>query len=200
MISAEGGVELASRTRVSCAWKKFTELRPILTARCASLKLKGKIYTACGQSAMVYGSETWPMKVEDMQRLQRAERMMVRWMCGVTLKNRITSEDLLRGVKVRSVFEVVRRGKLRWFGHVERKADEDWVKKCQHLVVDGKAGRGRKTWLECVNRDMKEMGLRVDDARERQVWRGKIFGETSKPCKHGKMDANKDDDDDDDYY
>ena len=65
---------------MSCAWRKFTELRPILTERCASLKLKEKIYTACVQSAMVYGSETWPMKVEDMQRLQRAERMMVRWM------------------------------------------------------------------------------------------------------------------------
>ena len=31
-------------------------------------------------------------------------------------------------------FEVVRRGRLRWFGHVERKADEDWVKKCQYWL------------------------------------------------------------------
>ena len=57
---------------------------------------------------MMYGSETWPMRVEDIQRLQRAERMMVRWMCGFSLKNRLVSEELLSRVNVRSVFEVVR--------------------------------------------------------------------------------------------
>ena len=38
----------------------------------------------------MYGAETWPMKVEDGPRLERAERMMVRRMCGVMLKD---SED-----------------------------------------------------------------------------------------------------------
>jgi hypothetical protein len=37
---------------------------------------------------MTYGSETWAMKVVDMQRLERTEKMMIRWMCGVTLKDR----------------------------------------------------------------------------------------------------------------
>ena len=74
MVSAGGGADLASRTRVRCAWNKFRELGPVLTERGASLKLKGKIFTACVQSVMVYGSETWPMRVEDIQRLQRAEK------------------------------------------------------------------------------------------------------------------------------
>jgi hypothetical protein len=54
-----------------------------------SLKLKGKIYRACVQSVMVYGSETWAMKVSNLQQqLERTERTMVRWMCGVTMKDR----------------------------------------------------------------------------------------------------------------
>jgi hypothetical protein len=81
MIGAGGGVEEASRARVRCAWAKFRELSPILTARGASLKVKGKVYRACVQSVLVYGSETWAMKVDDMRRLERTERMMVRWMC-----------------------------------------------------------------------------------------------------------------------
>ncbi len=48
----------------------------------------------------VCGSETWPMKIEDMQRLERAERMMVRWMCGVTLKNRISSKEVYSRLNV----------------------------------------------------------------------------------------------------
>jgi len=43
------------------------------------------------QRVMVYGSETWAAKVEDVRRLVRTERAMVRWMCGVTLKDRKSS-------------------------------------------------------------------------------------------------------------
>ena len=43
------------------------------------------IYTVViAQSVLVYGSETLAMKVDDMQRLQRTERLMVRWMCSVS--------------------------------------------------------------------------------------------------------------------
>ena len=58
------------------------------------------------------------------------------------------------------------------------------------MKVVGKEGkgRGRKTWLQCVNRDMKGLGLRGDDAQDKQLWRRKIFGETSEPCEHKKTD------------
>ena len=79
MVGAGGGAEDASRARVRSAWAKFRELAPILTSRGTSLKI-GKVYKACVQTVMVYGSETWPMKTEDMMRLARAERMIVRWM------------------------------------------------------------------------------------------------------------------------
>ena len=49
-----------------------------------SLRVKGNVCKACIQLVLVYGSETWPMKVTDMQRLERVEKMMVRWICDVT--------------------------------------------------------------------------------------------------------------------
>src|SRR5260221_4232181 len=70
---------------------------------------------------LLYGSETWPMKVDDMQRLVRTENNMVRWRSGVTLKDRRTSEVLRHGLGIESVERVVSRGRLRWFGHVERR-------------------------------------------------------------------------------
>ena len=72
---------------------------------------------------LVYGSETWPVKTEHMQRLERAERTMVRHMCGVSLKNRISSDELY----IEEVGQVVRRSRLRWFGHLERKNKGDWI-------------------------------------------------------------------------
>ena len=46
------------------------------------------------KSVLLYGSETWAMKVDDMQRLERIERLMLRWMCSVSLKDRIPSQEL----------------------------------------------------------------------------------------------------------
>ena len=66
--------EDASSMRVKCAWGKFREISPNLTARRASLKLKGKVYQTCVQSVMVYGSETWAMKAEDMHAKTRKNR------------------------------------------------------------------------------------------------------------------------------
>ena len=46
------------------------------------------------------------------------ERMMVRWMCGVSLKDRKCSMDLCSLLGIQCVADVVRHGRLRWFGHI----------------------------------------------------------------------------------
>jgi len=43
----------------------------------------------------VYGSETWAMRVEDMNRLERAEKIMVWSMCGVSLREESSDRELL---------------------------------------------------------------------------------------------------------
>ena len=90
---------------------QFRELAPILTSRGASLKVKGKVYSARVQCVMTYGGETWPMRVEDMRRLEKAEMMMIRWMCGVTLRNGKTSEEIRNRLGLVSVSDIVRQGR-----------------------------------------------------------------------------------------
>jgi hypothetical protein len=193
MLGSGGGAGEATRTRIRCAWAKFHELSQFLRERGASLKLKGKIYRACVQSVLVYGSETWPTKVEDMQRLERTERMMVRWMCGVSLKDRCNTTVLRERLGIEEVAEVVRRGRLRWFGHVERKKEGDWVSACRKMEVVGTGyrGRGRKTWNEVIEDDMKKCGLKREMAKDREVWRRGICGKPSDPRKRGKGDVKR---------
>ena len=93
-LGAGGGVEEAAKARVRCAWAKFKELSPILTAWGASYCIKGKIYKACVQSVLTYGTETWVMKKANLLSLERTEQMMVRWKCGVSLKDRKRSVNL----------------------------------------------------------------------------------------------------------
>ena len=104
--------------------------------------------------------------------------MMVRHMCGVTLRDMKSSEELRQMLRIESVTEVVRKDRLRWFAHVERKDDNDWVKACQRFEAAGKRGRGggRKTWRECLVGDMKDLGLQERDVQDRVVWKGLIRG------------------------
>ena len=66
---------------------------------------------------MTYGSKTWAMKVEQQAKSQRADNAMIRKMCGVILSDRKRSEDLRRRLGVADIEDVLRRSRLRWFGH-----------------------------------------------------------------------------------
>ena len=176
MIGAGGGAEDAVRCRIRCAWGKFNEVASMLTKRGLSLKRKGALYNLYVRKVLVYGSETWPMKVGDVQRMVRTERSMVRRMCGVSLKDKRRSADLLKLLCIVGVEEVMDSSALRWFGHVERKDVFDWVSGCRNLVVDGEVSRGRnrKTWGDRVDGLLEKSGLRVDEAADRDGWRREI--------------------------
>ena len=48
--------------------------------------------------------------------------MMVRWICGVSLKNRKRSKEfVVFWVGIQSVADIVRCGRIRWFGYPKRK-------------------------------------------------------------------------------
>ena len=105
-----------------------------------------------------------------------------------------------------NVFEnKIQRGRLRWFGHVERKEENNWVKKCTRMNVIGVVDRGapRKTWRSCVKRDMKAMGIKEEMAQDRCAWRNITGGPTrasadawNTECVLGSRTLNEYDDDD----
>ena len=63
---------------------------------------------------------------------------------------------------------------------MERKDKEEWVRKCMYMEVEGARPRERprKTWLEVVRNDMKELGLASVDALDHHAWKRKIVGDT----------------------
>lgn len=85
-LNAEGGCSSAVTARVRVGWMKFKELTGVLCGERWSLKRKGRVYMRCVRTAMVYGGETWVMRKEEEGILQRAERAMIRTMCGVKLR------------------------------------------------------------------------------------------------------------------
>ncbi|XP_035665616.1 uncharacterized protein LOC118408864, partial [Branchiostoma floridae] len=156
MLCAGGGCELAVTTRSCAAWGKFKKLLPILTSRHLPFKTRGKVFDCCVRAAMLHGSETWAPTTSDLQRLRRNDRAMIRWICGVKPRDETPSSSLLDKLGILDIISVLQSRRLRWFGHVERSSD--CINKITKLKVSGNRGRGRprKTWRDCVSRDLKE--------------------------------------------
>ena len=68
---------------------------------------------------------------------QRAETRMVRWMCGVKVKDRFPSKELTERIEIDDITLVFQQNRLRWFGHVLQKEGDDWVKKCMEYEAKG---------------------------------------------------------------
>ena len=83
------------------------------------------VWHSCVQSSMLHGSETWPVRKENVVAVQRAEMRMVRWMCGVKLKDRLPSKELRERLGVDVIALILQQNRLRWYGHVLRKDDDD---------------------------------------------------------------------------
>ena len=62
---------------------------------------------------------------------------------------------------------------MQWHGHVLRKEDINWVKKCMEYEVDGFRPRGRpeRTGREVVQKDCQARNLNNEDDMDRSRWK-----------------------------
>lgn len=71
------------------------------------MTLKGKFSVMCVQRVVIYVSGTWPLTAEELRRLERTDSMMIRWMFGVTLKDRCKSEKLRKRLVIEDATDVI---------------------------------------------------------------------------------------------
>jgi len=57
----------------------------------------------------------------------------------------------------------IKKNRLRLVGHVERKDDNDWVKRCVTGEVEEirQTGRPKKTWWDCESLDLSKKDLGI---------------------------------------
>ncbi|KAF3661498.1 Ras-related protein RABD2b [Capsicum annuum] len=134
-------------------------------------KLKDKFYRVEVRPSILYGAECWPVKDSHTQKLKVAEMRILRWMCGLTRKDRVRNEIIRKKVGVASVEDKMREVRLSWFGHVMRRGSDAPVRRSETLAIDGfRRGRGRpkKYCREVIRRDMKQLQLTKDMTIDRK--------------------------------
>ena len=176
VIDQVGGCAGATTARIRSAWKSFHELLPVLTTRSISLRKRGEIFQSCVRSVLLYASETWPVKVEDVDRIIRNDNIMVRWICSVKLSERKSMDNLRNMLGIRNIDVLLRYNRLRWYGHTLRMNDSAWPKKIMNYDINGVTPRGgqKKRWIHNINKDLQKFNLSQNDAKDRAKWRKTI--------------------------
>ena len=126
-----GGVEADVRHRVKEGCKVLGTLKGVMKNRGLGMNVKKALYEKVVVPTVMYGSESWGMKVTERQKLNVFEVKCLRSMTGVSRLDRVRNEvvRVRTGVR-RELAARVDMNVLRWFGHVERMDNERLLKKC----------------------------------------------------------------------
>ena len=88
------------------------------------MKLKGKVYKTVVRPALLYGAETWATTRGQEARLEVNEMRMLRWICGVTRRDKILNEHIKGTTRVVQASKKITEKRLKWYGHVRRMKEE----------------------------------------------------------------------------
>ena len=136
-------------------------------------RVKGKVYSSVVRPAMVYGVETVAVTKKQVEEMEVAEMKMLRFVMGVTRKDKMRNEHIRSTVKVEQLGMKMREGRLRWYGHVMRRDQEYVGRKMMEMELPGKRRRGRpkRRFLDVVKEDMGEVGAKETDVEDRKMWK-----------------------------
>jgi hypothetical protein len=144
VISGDTSCDKDIRTRLGKANATFTRLNTIWRNKSLDCKIKIRLYDSLVLSALLYGAETWPMTVANMKRLEAAHHKWQRKILGVIWKDKISNEKIRERTGMEKLELIIRRRRLRWFGHVNRMEDNSIAKQAMKWSpADGKRIRHR---------------------------------------------------------
>ena len=97
-------------------------------------------------------------------------------MAGKKLLDRVASEKVLRRCGMYDIMKLLKKWRIRWFGHVVRRNEDEPLAKVGMVQAPGRAPRGRpkKTWMKCVEDMMRENQITEVEAQDKETWRGVI--------------------------
>jgi len=110
-----------------------------------SLKTKMKLYWALVLSVLMYVSECRTLRKEEERRLLVAEMTWLRRIRGRSRREKIRNEKTREELGAEeTVIEKIKRGRLTWFGHVERMEGKRLPNAVQHVRGERSRGRPRR--------------------------------------------------------
>ncbi len=183
-----GGMEGEIRERVMKGRSVVGSLTGVMKGRNVSMDVKRGLRNSILLPTLTYGSENWTWNGAQQSRVRAVEMSYLRGACGMSRWDGLNNESVYETRGMRGcgsgvecgVVEWVKRSTLRWFGHIEKMGNEEFVQKVYLSIVEGTNRRGRPLvrWEDRVREYVNERGVRVNaldwarrECMDRERWR-----------------------------
>ena len=160
-----GQAKIEIGVRTDNARKAFVQLKCVLWRKKEiSLKTKLRVYEAAIRPVLLYGCETWPLRAEDIRKLQVFDHWCLKYILQTRRIDQISNARIrARCYNICEITTCLRHRRLRWFGHVLRRPESDltkvslFPKPC--IGWRCRSGGQIKTWIDTVKADLEQLGL-----------------------------------------
>jgi hypothetical protein len=161
--------------RIGKATGAMASLKHIWKGKNLTIENKLRILTTCVFSVLLYASETWTLKKTDEKKLLAFEMKCYRRILGISWRDMIRNEDIRKKIsKEETIVDIIKKRKLRLFGHICRMSDNRLIKHTVFGKIEGKPRRGRpcREWLDDIKDWCGHSGQDLfHQAQDRQKWK-----------------------------
>ena len=182
-------------SRIAQAIAALTKLKPIWRDNSISLGSKVKLMRSLVISIFLYACESWTLtaELETEKRTQAFEMRCYRRLLNISYKDHVTNEEVRREIQAAigeydELLILVKKRKLRWFGHVSRSSG--LAKTILQSTVKGKRKRGRqkKRWEDNIKEWIgMDLASSTRSAEHRSRWKGIVANSSVVPRRPPKV-------------
>ncbi len=150
------------RIRIDLARSAFSHLQSCPWSQHEiSLRAKGRVYQAVVRSTLLYGCETWPVRVADERMLEVFDNDSTCRILRVRHRDFVQSEELRRRLRLTSIPALLVQRRLRWFCHAARRPESELIKDLLFPTPPRtwrrRAGDQLKTWAITIKADLEPL-------------------------------------------
>jgi hypothetical protein len=138
VFSIDGAMDNEISARLAAAQGAAVRLRhSVWHQRRLGATTKLRFYRGLVLTVLLYGGESWPVTVLNLQRLEVFHQRRLREILRVKWADCVSNEEVLRRAGMPSIEVMLRKTRLSWLGHIARMADERTVKRLLFGQIDG---------------------------------------------------------------
>lgn len=170
-MTEDGRCEKEVKIRIALAKEAFSK-RKVLLTKSFRKETKKKLVKTLVWTTLLYGSETWTLRKEEIRRLEAMEMWLWRRLEKIKWTDKVSNERVLERVgEQRQLMKLLRNRKKIWIGHVLR--GEGLMRDVMEGRMEGKRSRGRpRTGMldDLIGKTYGDMKRRAEDRDDWKSW------------------------------